>query len=676
MTLALRKLLLGTTALAMTLPGIASARRKSADKADFVWEEITESDWAVGRDSTWPGQPAIMIFEKVSVDERLLVAGAVQLRLYRRIRILGEAGREQADVLAPMDFGEQKVSDVYGRTVLPNGDAIELAPENVFRKTVVKSGGDKIQQTSFSIPGVTTDCIIEYCISYVSDKPSTGWIVQRDIPLTLGEYQWYHFDFENSKTRWISIMPFIVTRLSQPEFVWKNIRTRVPKRFPLTQDRTELVFTVENIPPFEAEPVSLPSKALRGRMICFYGSGSLPIVFWSTMTSSIADWMKEDFCARTDRVKKKLAELAPDGDLDQRMRAAYYWVRDSIINTSFVDFETAMREKGVKGKLDEKDNETADDVVKHGYGWKDNLTSLYCAMLRELGVDARITYVVDRSDDIFERDAKYWQFDRSLVAVFDSTTKVRFFAPGVPYVPYGMVPWFNEGVQALLEGTQGELLTVPVSPAEATSETHVYSYALIPGEEVKGTTQSRLTGHAAGVIRGNLLECEPAEYQEILKESGVDCLPGAEYDSLVCDGLHDVDGPLKLRGEAVFPAVFDQSGRLLFKPLDFFVQRMNPFVSDQRKTPMAFRNAYQRKESAQIALPEGWSIEALPADTVFTNRVGRCGVQFMQVGNNLSVQRSFTLNAPLWQAEDYKDVRALFQARQEMSDRMVVLTQN
>jgi hypothetical protein len=667
------RLLIGMAALLAALPDAASARRKAKETSDFVWEQVTDADWSIGQETSWPDAHAIMIFEKISVDERELLEEKVSTSLYRRLRILDEIGRAQADVVAPMDFGEQKVTEVIARTVLPNGDEVVMSPENIHRETVLKAEGEKVKQTKFSIPGVSSDCIIEYRICYKSDQPSSGWLIQKDIPLVNGEYQWYFFDLARTGLKWWDLTSFMSWTFGDPQYVWRNITPSAPKRFPNTGHITEMVFTVSDIPPFETEQQSLPQKNLVAKLICFYGSGSPPAVYWSYLTESMEEWMRDDFCSKIERVKKAVGENATEGDLEQRMRAAYDWVQSNIINTSFVDFAEAMEEKGVKARKKEKDNETADDVVKRGYGRSVDLTQLYCAFLREMGLDAKLALVVDRSSDIFIREVPSWQFDRTLVAVFDSTKNVHFFAPGVPYVPYGMVPWFNEGVQALLEGNQGEMKTVPPSPPEATVENHLYSYTLVPGEEVRGTAQSRLTGHAAGHIRGQMLRCDSAEHKDLLKEASADFLTAGEYDSLKCDGLAEVEAPLKLSGNVKFPAVSDQAGRLLFKPLDYFVKRDNPFVSATRKTPIVFRSAYQRKESAQFELPEGWSIEALPTDTMFTNRVGKCGVQFMQLGDKLSVQRSFTLNAPMWKVEDYHDIRALFQARQEMSDRIVVL---
>jgi hypothetical protein len=114
-------LLICLATLLLTIPESASAKRKSQDKSDFKWQETTPADWAIGQDTSWPGAHAIMIFEKISVDERELLGDEVSISLYRRIRILDETGRSQADVMAPMDFGDQKVTEVLARSVQPGG---------------------------------------------------------------------------------------------------------------------------------------------------------------------------------------------------------------------------------------------------------------------------------------------------------------------------------------------------------------------------------------------------------------------------------------------------------------------------------------------------------------------------------------------------------------------------
>jgi len=672
------KLLVGGLLVsALLLPPSTLAKRKSK-KETFKWEKITQADWDTGRKPATDDQ-AVMLFEKISVDDRQMDDDKVFRTLYRKIRILNEAGRHWADVDVPHVHGEYRITSILGQTTLPDGKTIELTEDNIHSKTVIKIEGSKLDQTSFSMPGVTDDCIIEYRISYRSDGDVGGWLIQKDIPLLLGEYQWNYFDFDKSRNIWFSTMPFIWTWLTEPEYVWQNISPRAPKRYPhpLIQDSTEMIFTVKNIPPFENEPQSVPDRSLRARLLCYYGNGTLPVVFWSDLTSNMAEWMDERFCEKKTKLLEVVANLAPGEPRDERIRAAYKWVQTNIINTTFFDLDKVLEERGAKSKKkrEAKFAETADEVIKNGHGYASNINALFCAMLVEMGIDARYACVVDRFDDLFSREAKYWQFDRRIVAVYDSIGDTQFYSPGVPYMPCGSVPWFTEGVQALMEGIQGDLVTVPCSDAEANVQTIIYNYNLVPDAATTGSVQARLTGQNANYVRGRLLNIDESEFDDILKEATTSFLPSGEADSTECKGLDESGEALTLTCQMSFPEVTTQAGRLLIKPFDFFVDRDNPFVSQDRNTPIMFRNSYARKESAQIDLPEEWVIEALPRDTIFANRIGKCGVQFVQLGNKLSVQRHFTLNAPLWQVADYADVRALFQARQEMSDCLVVLNQ-
>jgi hypothetical protein len=672
---------LAITSLVLTSVTVTAEEALNQDTT-FEWAPITEADWQAGTDTLVGAKSAVMIFEKIRVDDRWCRKGEEDqksergLTIYRRIRILGDAGRVWADIDVPAELEAENQVAVFGRTVLRGGEESQLKAENIRRETVVKAGGEEWIQTRFSMPNVIGDCIIEYALKY-STVPFRSWTIQKDIPLLHGEYRWYYSvmggDIEAFLRSIFGYNALINTR-NRPEYLWRNLPSKPPLGFPYTKDSTELLFQVDSIPAVESEPATLPDRALRGELLCYYGSGTLDIEYWSSLTASLARWFGDYFCSKTTKMKKVLAGIS-GSTVEERAYAAYDWIQANIKNTTYIDLNKVSGKKGVAAghTVKEKTNETADDVIKRGYGTDKNVVFLYCAMLRELELDSRLALVVDRNKNIFERRIHDWQFDHSLVAVYDSAGKVRFFSPGVPYMPYGMVPWFNEGVTALVEGTQGTMITVPPADPDLTEETEVYTLAVSPDAKTTGTVQARLTGHAAASVRGNILYVDSSEYAESLKDAVSDFLPDGTIDSLVCGAVADINSPLAVTCHVEFPPVEAAGDKILFKPMDYFVTRQNPFISTKRQTPIAFGYAYHRREAAQINIPEGWVVEALPSDSLFSNRVGNCGVQFTQIGNMLSVQRIFKLNAPIWQVADYKDVRVLFQAREDMGELIVVL---
>ena len=161
-----RRLFPGAIIMILVFFIASNAHSKINRKGDFAWEEINETDWSVIQDSSKNIFDAAMIFEKIEVDDRKMNDLECYYILYRRIRILNEVGRKHGDVQAPYISSSQEIKDIEGRAVLPDGTIIELEKQHIFKKEVITAKDVKFEQYTFSIPGVTDDCIIEYMIKY------------------------------------------------------------------------------------------------------------------------------------------------------------------------------------------------------------------------------------------------------------------------------------------------------------------------------------------------------------------------------------------------------------------------------------------------------------------------------------------------------------------------------
>jgi hypothetical protein len=258
--------------------------------------------------------------------------------------------------------------------------------------------------------------------------------------------------------------------------------------------------------------------------------------------------------------------------------------------------------------------------------------------------------------------------------VVDSAGQARFYLPGDPSLPPGIIPWYNECVSALVEGNQGRFLTTPHSPAHHNTLSYGYVFNLDERLAIKGDVDLQVAGQWSHFARDRLEDAEPDEYDGLVVDLMQTFMPKSELDSLKCVISDDRYGPVTIDGYAEYPALSEQGGRVLLKPGDYMVDYDNPFVAESRENEIIFTVAHKRFESAQFTLPEGWTVEAAPADTMFYNEVGSCSIQYLTAGNQFSVQRNFTLNSPYWEARDYVKVRRLFQERQNISEGVMVLS--
>ena len=288
-------------------------------KGDFEWDEITDSDWNISQDSSAGIFEAAMIFEKIESDDTKLGAEKSYYVIYRRIRILNDVGRKHGDVEVPFLSISQKIEKIEGRTVLPDGNIIDLDEEHIFHKEVLKSEGAKFEQYTFSMPGVTDDCIIEYMIKYRKEVNFYNiWIIQKDIPLIKGEYLWKYYTGGDRGL----VFAMSIYDMDTPNYLWLNCGQETSvKHLPNLKDATETFFEISDVPAFEEEPYMFPEAALKSKLICYYSSDAAPSAFWGIRASNIKD-RANSFCEKDKKVKKIVEEFKNLPTDDEKIKAA------------------------------------------------------------------------------------------------------------------------------------------------------------------------------------------------------------------------------------------------------------------------------------------------------------------------------------------------------------------
>ncbi len=614
---------------------------------------ITETDWAVGPDTSLGIKDAVMIFEKIIMDDRDMMKEKYYYTIYRRLRILTSDGREEGDISIPLYSADQKVLSLRARTIHHDGDTVYLAEDQIVEKEVFKNRKVKIKQKSFSMPGLTDDCIIEYRIKLRLPNHVSYWNIQKNIALLQGELTWHLFYGKGLTKSQFAYMgsqyaPNYMSLCLDP-----NNDVEV-ERLPRLKETKKIVFTINNIAAFESEPHTLPKNVLLGQLHYYYTEVCTANAYWGKYSSLFPKWMAAyiDKSKKIKKIVKEFESLSTDGE---KMRAAYDWVNENLINLTFVETEK---------KIKKKKYENADKAIKSGYANRSGITYIFCDMLREMDIDAKICRVVDRDENIFVKDAKYWQFDRMLVAVKNEEKEWEFFAPGELYIPYGQVPWYSEGISALLGGAQSSLYVhVPFSNSHDNSSKRSINLTITDEFDVLSNVHEKITGHTARSLRVILDDVKEAEYNNEIKDFIKDYLFDEEVDSITYENINTCKEPLYLKYSISFPNIENElmGDRILIKPLEYMEKISNPFVDDNRTLSIMFDYAYELHENVVLEFPDEMQIEAVPEDFMFKNQVGSCGVSFTKIGNKLSVQRIFRLDQTYFSPKNYQQIKEFFQ---------------
>ncbi len=650
----------------------AEARRKN--DGDFKWEEITDADWAVQIDSVKKISDAAYIFEKIKADDEGRDDNECFTTVYCRIRILNEDGRKYGDVDIPVFEKDQKLKEIRGRTILRDGTEIELNDDHIFEKEMIKTGRNKIKQKSFSMPGMTNDCIIEYMYKIQTEHHVGQWIIQEDIPILLAVFRW----MIQTESKYGSAYGSLARRsaafdMTTPNYLMLN-RTSDPtiEKLPSLKECEEIRFTLHDVPPFEGEPFDLPEDAIKSKLLCYYGSSSSPEAYWGAVSKLMGESV-EEFAEKNKKVRKVVESFGELETREEKIATAYKWLQDSLLNLTYYDLYDDDKDKKERKKKDPNDIKYADDVIKYGYGDRTDINRVFCDMLREMNVEAFLIFSEGRDDNLFVHQAKYWQFDNSLVAVPVDQNSYEYYSPGHAFLPVGEYPWYLGGTNGMMCGGNIDFVLIPFEKADQNTRNINYYYNMDDNYVVSGNVVDKMTGNFARSIRLDLYDTDESEWQKVVLDDYEDKFVNAELDSVKVENLENHYEKLNLSSNIKFPAVPVVGNMLIIKPFEFLRIADNPFQEETRNTPIVFKHAQSIREICQLQIPDGWVVEGMPSDTSFANIVGECAVQFNNFGSTLSIQRMVTLASPFWTPDYYSTVKEFYATQQHFNDLVIVL---
>ena len=122
---------------------------------DKVWKPIDQVKAPVVEHDA----DAEVIFWDVLVD---FDSKRVSLSHYIRIKIFTERGRDSQSKVDLFYTSKDKIEDIAGRTIQPDGTIIELKKDAIFDRTIIKANKLQLKARSFAMPAVEPQAIIEY----------------------------------------------------------------------------------------------------------------------------------------------------------------------------------------------------------------------------------------------------------------------------------------------------------------------------------------------------------------------------------------------------------------------------------------------------------------------------------------------------------------------------------
>jgi hypothetical protein len=576
-------------------------------KAFDDWKPVDPGELALKAPVVEKDADAEALFWEVRIDDDPL--GDLIFNHYIRIKVFTERGREsqsKIDITFGNFGGEIKIQDIAARTIKADGSTVELKKADIFERTIIRAGGVKVKAKSFAMPAVEPGCIIEYKWRERRVKRSANYVrlqFQRDIPVQQVQY-------------FIKPVPY-----TDRNFAFITLHGRSS---PFVKDKGGFYrTTMTDMPAVREESRMPPENQVKTWMLVFY---SLPNQtsnaqkFWLDYGKSFYDSTKS-LMKPSDDVKQMATTLVAEAKTpDEKLEKLFEFVRTKIKNTSNDASGLTAEERN---KLKENKNPT--DTLKRGMGTSEDVDLLFASLATAAGFDARIALAPDRGDIFFDDEIRQFADDYFLnpsnIAV-NVDGKWKFFNPGFNYVPFGMLRWQEEGVQALITDPKTPVwVETPMSAHDKSLVNRKAKLKLTEDGTLEGDLTIEYTGHFALDRKEDIDEESETQREESLKEELKAQMSAAEISNIKIENVTDHVKPLVYSFHVRFPNYAQRTGKRLFFQPAFFQHGIEAefATATNRKYPIYFHYPWLEKDEVEIELPAGFALENAEAPAPFAS---------------------------------------------------------
>jgi Domain of Unknown Function with PDB structure (DUF3857)/Transglutaminase-like superfamily len=616
------------------------------------WLPVTPEDRKITAESE-KGADAVILYHEETSDDKTR-----HRHVYKRVKILTEKGKSEANVEIPYDAAYGGVSDVRARTLAPDG-TITAFTGKVFNTTVVKGHGIKYQAKTFSLPNVQVGSIVEWKYTEYWDEYLLGahWVIQDDLPQKRAKFAFIPF---SSNAIGVEVVD---KRGDVKDRVYYSViglpQSTTIKNLPNNRMELEL----KDIPAFQQEDFSPPSAVLKMRVNFYYGTDKMgkPQEFWKQEGKY---WSKEveAFIGHSSDFASTLSQIAAPADSpEQKLRKIYAYVQ-KIKNLSYEREERRLEELLERNS---KEKHTAETVLRKQEGKPDEITRVFIGLARAAGIQAYAMRVADRDQNFFQPTIPNPSQLTSEIAIAVLDGKDVFLDPATPFCPFGLLPWQHNSTSGIRQTAGGgtEISAAPKANYKEAISKRVGRLVLTDDGTVHGEVAIGWTGIDALVHRLSGFKTDEAGRKKELEDELKAMLPpGASVQLLNATGWETPDQQLSARFKVDVPSFAGSTGKRLLVPTYLFqAAKAQPFAHGERKNPIYFNYPYYTIDDVQITFPSNLKLESLPTGQPLRTEFSLYKVERTVNGHTISLSRDFAMAGIAFMQQDYPELKRFFE---------------
>jgi len=612
----------------VTLSGVALAVDPSP-----AWLPITTQELQLKEVPGNPGASAVQLYFAHYISE-----SDHSEFFYHRIKVLNENGRSLGDVEVPVPFYRRvKIQELQARTILPDGKIVEYTG-TPFEKVILQGRGVKFLAQTFTLPEVSVGSILEYKYKLKGKRAEDidrEWEIEQDL-FTVREH--FLLTFPES---WLA------------RFIASPGMDKKPN-----QEKGRFELEMRDVPAFEREEQMPPEQQYRLRVMFLYGTAA-SLHFWEEVQAAgPMSAAMEEYVAPRHEIRQAAAQAVGAETVPEQKLRKLYARAQQVRNLTYERDRTEAEEK--KEQL--KENKNAADVIKHGYGNRNEINLLFVALARAAGFNTSPVLVASRRRRLFDNRLPAISQTDSMITLVNLNNRNIYLDPGTHFCPYGLLRWIYTATTAVqLHLGMTTFQTPDPGPGgymiDRTSDMVLGQDGSLKGDLIVDYHTGEALEH-----RLEALATDEAGRRNQLEDEVKSWLPPNSVVQLVrVDGWETPDTTLMATFTAQIPAFATLAGkRLLVSTCLFSARRYSVFSAPTRKYPVYFPYPFREVDHTAIHLPTGYILESVPPEQNVEESFASYRISNQFVREQLLVERGFMIGRMQLTPGEYPRLKDFF----------------
>lgn len=593
-----------------------------------------------------------------------------------RIKIYKKDGYEYANQQVPyyLDGSSREMvtfSDAYTYNLL-NGkvEKVKVKSDGFFDEEVNKYRGRK----KIAFPNVKEGSIIEY--KYTVRTKNIGWMpdwaFQEEIPVNYSQFstsvpEYYVFNIRQKGY----IFPKIAVEKNHKSIMFTEKEREgfyvVQTNFSTSKVdylETKTTYLLENVPAMKSEDFVNNINNYRASVeqelsMIKYPNAPIKVLShdWESVAKTIYDF--DSFGPELNKTGYFEDDLKPllanAKTAEEKIMIVLNFAKSKV---KWNDFMGYSAEKGVR------------KAYKEGTGNIGDINLMLTAMLRYSGLDANPVLVSTRSNGISifpNRTA----FNYVIAEVETPAGKVlldasdKFSAPNI--LPVRTLNWHGRLIRK--DGTSED---IDLIPRKNSNDIVFMSYDVEPEGKITGKVRRQCTDYNAFETRRKLDGVKEEEYLEKLENRNRKIEISDYSRNNVKDILLPTIETYSFSGNDLCEVI---GGKIYINPLLFFANEKNPFKQEVREYPVDFGFPFLDKFNVTIKIPDGFTVETLPAPSAINmaDNIGSFKFNIAVNENVLQLTVANQINEAIISTEQYDMLKEYYKGLVAKQTEKIVL---